>query len=1012
MTGKTETIESGEAALIDVVRALSEEYAAVTGASIDQKSQDLQSIQRAHFAEETAALCLSGGGIRSAAFSLGVVQGLAQRGLLKRFQYLSTVSGGGYIGCFLAAWAYRAKGGIREVEEQMANAAPKPLDPLIAANPLDWLRRNSNYLSPRTGFSSLDAWTLIATYLRNLLLNSLVTVPLLAALICIPFVFYSLITGPHLSRDWITNLAIIGLTFTVGGLLVLRWRTYSRQKPRSTRVSNNWYSAVAIAIFLGAICVTVARNSSILSNTALQPGSSTTWIGVTILALVLCNGLFLLFDQFSDVVRSWSESSILAIATIVSAFVLIYSVSSWLIVSGAWIPDGQERYGSNVLMAIFGVPSWIIILLIPEVIFLAIASGLSDDLDREWWARSVAILLLLSSIWFGFGTLVLGGPLAFGFLIGETQRANFPALIGSLAALLSGILSRGIFIRSTTRPAKIGERDDKKRSRTEPLQNVIGAILIVIVIAGMAYYVKELLIWSRSLLSYDQFCSVGVRPCAFGSLLFSIWQRSPLVELLVVAAFLGVSFLFGITINVNRYSLHSMYRDRLVRSFLAASRGKRIFPAELDEATLVGTRPAVSRIERILNRFLGRASEPPPEMWQFTAREGDEFTEFDKHDSPRMQWLNPARRGGVCLRGNAGAEQFETEGALYSQAPPNDESVQQVEPDHPPAIQKSVDASTSGLGAAEDDEFIRAPMLIVNCALNRVGDRDNAVQERKATSFTISPLHAGSADLGYRQVSSYGGPEGISLGTAMTISGAAVSPNAGRRTSLVTAFLLTLFNARLGWWLGNPNHELASKSAGPSNSFDPLVRELFGLTDYLDKWIYVSDGGHFENLGIYEMVRRGCRYIVAVDASADHERNFDDLGNAIRKIRIDFGIEIRQSPKSTFEIGAPELGEDGRYAALFDIIYPGNDEPGQLLYVKTATYLGNSLAAPMDVFEYGNRSQLFPHEPTSDQFFMESQFESYRALGEHEIDAIMLINEENIKNIFDGALEHIRDPYD
>src|SRR6266481_6129527 len=142
--------------------------------------------------EKRAALCISGGGIRSATFGLGVLQGLARCGLLGRFHYLSTVSGGGYIGSWLSAWIHRAKGGLPSVAAQLARpteeARPNP-EPVEIQN----LRSYSKYLSPRLGLFSADSWTLVGTYLRNLLLNWSVIIPLLAAFLTLPWLYSSIV---------------------------------------------------------------------------------------------------------------------------------------------------------------------------------------------------------------------------------------------------------------------------------------------------------------------------------------------------------------------------------------------------------------------------------------------------------------------------------------------------------------------------------------------------------------------------------------------------------------------------------------------------------------------------------------------------------------------------------------------------------------------------------------------------------------------------------------------------
>src|SRR4051812_4651321 len=130
-----------------------------------------------------SALCISGGGIRSATFALGAIQSLAEHGLLSQFDYLSTVSGGGYIGGWLSAWITRKKG-IEKVVPHLRSDAPSPGpgDP----DPIQHLREYNNYLSPKLGGLSGDTWTLVATVVRNIALNWLVLIPLLLFFLIAP----------------------------------------------------------------------------------------------------------------------------------------------------------------------------------------------------------------------------------------------------------------------------------------------------------------------------------------------------------------------------------------------------------------------------------------------------------------------------------------------------------------------------------------------------------------------------------------------------------------------------------------------------------------------------------------------------------------------------------------------------------------------------------------------------------------------------------------------------------
>ena len=278
---------------------------------------------------------------------------------------------------------------------------------------------------------------------------------------------------------------------------------------------------------------------------------------------------------------------------------------------------------------------------------------------------------------------------------------------------------------------------------------------------------------------------------------------------IVVALLIG--FLASWFVNINWFSLHSLYRNRLIRAFLGASHATRM---------------------------------PNP------------FTGFDQTDNPQMHELWPAKE--------------------------------------------------------EPDQTVRwQPFHVINIALNLVSSKRLAWQERKAASFTVSPLHAGSAydpDIkAYRVTKHYGHPkQGISLGTAMAISGAAASPNMGYNSSPLVTLLLALFNVRLGWWLGNPgkagetsfpsldehrSHK-AYQMEAPRFAIRSFVAEMFGLTSEDHPFVYLSDGGHFENLGLYEMVRRRCKFIIVSDAGCDPDFAFEDLGNAVRKIAIDLGVTI------------------------------------------------------------------------------------------------------------------------
>ena len=209
---------------------------------------------------------------------------------------------------------------------------------------------------------------------------------------------------------------------------------------------------------------------------------------------------------------------------------------------------------------------------------------------------------------------------------------------------------------------------------------------------------------------------------------------------------------------------------------------------------------------------------------------------------------------------------------------------------------------------------------VINTTLNITAGNNTAWAERQAASFTATPLACGSARCGIPSrrrprrsctapsfpTTRFAGLEtlkdhptkatesGPGLGNALTVSGAAVSPNWGYHSSRITAFLMTLFNVRLGIWLPNPSKATPDelRLARPRNSLMALIDEMLGETTDDSQAIYLSDGGHFENLGLYEMFRRRCSSILVVDAGADAACSLIDLGNAIRKAEIDFGIRV------------------------------------------------------------------------------------------------------------------------
>jgi len=209
------------------------------------------------------------------------------------------------------------------------------------------------------------------------------------------------------------------------------------------------------------------------------------------------------------------------------------------------------------------------------------------------------------------------------------------------------------------------------------------------------------------------------------------------------------------------------------------------------------------------------------------------------------------------------------------------------------------------------------------------------------------------------------------LATAMAISGAALSPEMGRLGSPITTFILTLLNIRLNRWMPNP---APSRMAGV-RPFWPyyFVKELFNKGTETDRLLNLSDGGHYENLGVYELIKRRCAIIIASDAGADPDFQFVDLANLLRKVRINMGVEIKINLKN---MRLDKKKNVKTHFSVGTIKYPDKTE-GVFIYIKASMTGGE----PEDLLSYRRENPTFPDESTSDQFFDEAQFESYRELG-------------------------------
>lgn len=304
------------------------------------------------------------------------------------------------------------------------------------------------------------------------------------------------------------------------------------------------------------------------------------------------------------------------------------------------------------------------------------------------------------------------------------------------------------------------------------------------------------------------------------------------------------------------------------------------------------------------------------------------------------------------------------------------------------------------------------PYPIINAALNIQGSRYANKRGRDADFFVFTPEFTGSDATGYVGTARMEKEEEVlDLGTAMAISGAAFSSNMGAQTVRPLAFTLAFLNLRLGFWLRNPRFVRGMRSLA-SRIFDIrgflLFKEMFSFITEKSPTVYLTDGGHLENLGAYSLMKRGCEVIIVIDAEADPTVSFPSFLTLERHARIDLGaiIDLPWQPikdqcakiNAAFDragAGAsakPDgAAEDpfaipclpGPHCAGGEIQY-GPHRTGVLLYVK-ASLSGDEGDYILD---YKRRFRDFPHETTGDQFFTEEQLEVYRALGFHIVKGL------------------------
>ena len=766
------------------------------------------------------ALCLSGGGIRSATFSLGVLQGLARRGWLQEFDYLSTVSGGGYIGSWLTSWLGRA--GFEDVVKALTRSTESgPSEPA----PLKHLRRHSNYLSPLMGLTT-DFLALVATLLRNLLLNWLVLVPLLLVVSLLPWFWLGVqASAASVGPGWVVVTA---------AMILLAAMVCAHIPP-----SEKWPASSRDRVTIGLILL-----AALVGSLLPYPRWSTDWRAIGTVPAILV-GVWIGFSIYVVILRKTLSKTPGEYWTRIGGWLLMFAVA-WLALHA---------------LVIWLVPYWLDVLHNVEVIrsqrldsletlqrLLTEQQRSSKPIDQEFLNSAY----LASLKWDAAAKLAASS----NSLI---QSLASPTSMGVLGLVIGGAVSI------------VGYRSDNgPRPGSEQPPGMLSILAVqTLNIAALAFLV--LVMFGSSWLATKGLIAIGFLPPSDQATSVAALAKSTPFVLAIMFGLLLWSGVAAWLIGVNEFSLYGFYRRRLRGAYIEASRDT--------------------------------SSEAAPE------------------------------------------------------------------------------------GPISAGERSQRPFHIVNAALNLTTPTKEYAhwQERKAASFTFSCLHAGSSESGYQDAATYA--DRLTLSQAIAISGAAAAPNMGYHTSTLVSFVMTFFNVRLGAWLPNPSVSRVNEGwrLEPRHPLRLLLQELFGNSTKSSPYVYLSDGGHFENLGLYEMVRRRCRGIVVVDAGCDPDYGFEDLENAVRKIRIDLGIRVE------FPQGVPKPDSapgSGRHFAIGAIRYSDQDPDGPdgtIIYVKPLLNGDEPFDVAGFAAEHSHEGDFFPHQPTSNQFFTESQFESYRMLGLHSV---------------------------
>ncbi|HEY6763941.1 MAG TPA: patatin-like phospholipase family protein, partial [Candidatus Sulfotelmatobacter sp.] len=834
----------------------------------------MERIRKRKPTHDLVGLSFSGGGIRSATFNLGVLQGLQELDLLRKIDFISTVSGGGFIGSWLVANVYNTKhwlGRLMNWEDS-----------------INHLRRYSNYLAPRLGMFSGDSWTMWASWGRNAFLIQL------TCLVWLWTVLLAALLWHRAFLEWGTTfffLLAIGLMGIVWLTLVINLsgnravsdkpegiKPWPESKVLLLAILPTWCFSFLLASRMWAGVTTMASGKVIQPDLIQQIESHSRIASRAISSWPLIIWFALFFLAFSTLSRlrrqttgyrvprkyplvrrlfhaAWMSGS--------CVFVLFHELKGILWIFMRWSENGPR---SSWYAYVLGPPLVLAAHTISVILLIGFCGRHSKEAIREWWTRFGATLAMFATAYLALTTVAVFGPPWILYLLG-LGAVKWGSIISWIATVIGGLLA-GKSSRTSGKGSHTKSRWLERLAKVGGFVFIVGAVLV----ASTALFVVLAKIGApdRNWVGYwETVDHIGLR-----------------TKGIAFVACLVLGILFSLFFEINIFGLNQFYRFRLVRCYIGATR------------------------------------------WASGFRKPQPFTNFDGDDDITLSELSNDPENRVTSNNRARAEGY------------------------------------------------RGPFPIFNCALNLSGSSDLALHTRHSASFSLTPLWCGAdrRRVGYAPTQRFA--DGIMLGQAVSISGAAASPNMGFNTSPLVAFLLTMFNVRLGWWFPNPGKWFWDYP-GLNFSLYYLLRELFGVADEKSWFVNVSDGGHFENLGVYELIRRRCKVIIVSDAECDEFLQFGSLGNLVRICETDFGAKIdidvnsMRQQKGSFSLAHSTVGH----------VFYSNGSMGYIIYLKS------SMTGDEDVgiTQYRSLHPSFPHETTADQFFSEDQFESYRRLGLHTV---------------------------